>query len=194
MRARILVSLILAAACAVPDDVSLPDYEWCGAQDAPAELAAETRLAPRGEPGEPLTVRGRIVTSSGAPARGVLLYVYHTNAAGVYPRRGDERGNGRRHGYLRGWMRTGPDGRYAFTTIRPGPYPGRAEPAHLHATVMPPGRQEYWIDSYVFEGDPLLTDAVRARMEGVGGPGAILQLAADGRGGWRASRDIVLEP
>ncbi len=40
------------------------------------------------------------------PAPGVVLYVYHTDQTGVYPKKGNETGWGKRHGYLRGWMKT----------------------------------------------------------------------------------------
>lgn len=166
--------------------------EWTGAQDAPEDLSLAAVVAGPGEPGEPLVMRGHILNQDGTPAAGVLLYVYHTNAEGVYPRRGDERGNARRHGYLRGWMRSDGEGRYLFRTIRPGLYPGRDSPAHIHATVTRPGRRERWIDSYWFAGDPRITQAKRARRQGRGGPGSIVELRRDADGVWQGQRDIRL--
>ncbi len=171
---------------------TLPDCEWCGAAEASAGLGWETRLAPPGEPGDPLVISGSVFRGDGrTPASGVVLYVYHTDRGGVYPRRGDETGNGRRHGYLRGWMRTDARGRYKFTTIRPGAYPGGDDPAHIHATVLEPGREESYIDDYNFEGDPLLTSAYRARLRERGGPG-IISLTRQADGTWSGTRDIVL--
>ena len=110
----------------------------------------------------------------------------------MYPKRSDETGNARRHGYLRGWLRTDSAGRYRIETIRPGTYPSRDEPAHIHMTVTPPGGDEAWIDSILFEDDPLVTPAHRARLENRGGPG-IVRVARDASGVLSATRDITLE-
>ncbi len=159
-----------------------PPCEGCGAQDAPSTLAWHARIAPNGEPGQPLIIEGLVRTRGGAPAGGVLLYAYHTNANGVYPRRGDETGSARRHGYLRGWVRTDPSGRYRFATIKPEPYPvrfpGIGAPAHVHVTVTPPGQSEYHIDAVHFEGDRHLTSAMRARLQNNGGSGIVRLLRA----------------
>jgi protocatechuate 3,4-dioxygenase beta subunit len=196
MRLLPALALVAAVGCASPSDGAgaqpLPDCEWCGAAEAPEDLSWETRIAGPDEPGDPLVIEGVVYEADGVtPAPGVVLYLYHTNAAGVYPRRGDETGNGRRHGYLRSWLRTDEAGRYLFTTIRPGSYPGRTEPAHIHVTVQAPGHDEYYVDDFVFEGDPALTPAHRARLRGRGGSG-IVTLTWDERGVWRGTRDLVL--
>lgn len=171
----------------------LPACEWCGAAEAPEGLSPEMTLAGPGEPGERLVLEGTVFQPDGrTPAAGVLLYAYHTNAEGVYPQRGDETGNARRHGYLRGWLRTGEDGRYRIDTIRPAAYPGRTEAQHIHMTVQPPGGEEAWIDSVHFDDDPLLTEARRQRLENRGGSG-IVRLERGEDGVWRGRRDIVLE-
>jgi len=177
----------------VDTDHPQQDCEWCGAQDAPEDPSWETRLAPPGEPGEPLVMEGRVYELDGkTPAAGVLVYVYHTNAEGIYPRRGDETGNGRRHGYLRGWMKTDDQGRYRFTTIRPAPYPNRRDPAHIHMTLKPPDEEEYWINSTWFRGDPLITEEQRCSLKRPAGPTNIVELKRNSEGGWRGKRDIVL--
>jgi protocatechuate 3,4-dioxygenase beta subunit len=177
-----------------PAAVSLPECEWCGAAEAPKKLHWRTRVAPEAEPGEPLVISGTVYRSDGeTPAPDVILYLYQTNDAGFYPKRGDETGNGRRHGYLRSWLESDRNGRYEFATIKPGPYPGGSEPAHIHATVTEPGQPEAEIDSFVFEGDPFLTPGHLAMYRGRGGSG-IVRLALDGEGVWRGTRDVVLEP
>ena len=172
---------------------SLQACNWCGAAEAPDSLGWNVRIAGAEEPGELLVMSGTVYRVDGVtPASGVGLYLYHTNARGVYPRRGDEAGNGQRHGYIRAWLRTNERGQYQFTTIRPAPYPGGDAPAHIHVTVTEPGRAEYWLDSFIFEGDPLITPRYRSRLEGVGGSG-IVALAQDDEAVWRGHRDIVLE-
>jgi protocatechuate 3,4-dioxygenase beta subunit len=114
------------------------------------------------------------------PASGVLLYYYHTNSAGRYEHRPAEQRSmppnhlGQTHGYIRGWVRTNSNGRYSIYTIRPGTYPSRDEPAHVHLTVKEPnGLSEYYLDDFVFDDDPLLTAARRRKMENRGGSGVL---------------------
>ncbi len=138
-----------------------------------------------------LLVTGTVFELDGkTPAKNVILYVYHTNAEGVYPTRGDEQGWARRHGYLRGWIKTDDDGKYAFYTSKPGTYPNRSEPAHIHITVKEPDKNEYWIDSFLFEGDPLLTRKERNSARGYGGTG-IVRLQKTGAL-LMVKRDIIL--
>lgn len=170
----------------------LPSCEWCGAREAPADLIWTMHIPPADEPGEPLTITGTVYQADGTtPAADVLLYAYHTNAEGVYPKRGDETGNAQRHGYLRGWLRTDAEGRYRITTIRPVSYPSRSEPAHIHLTVTPPGGEEDWIDVIVFADDRLVTRRYRASRDRKGGSG-IVTLEHDAESGWHGVRDIVL--
>ena len=150
-------------------------------------------IPPAGEPGERLVLRGRVLAADGkTPVAGVIVYVHQTNAAGRYPMNGREQGWGRRHGYLRAWARSNGRGEYRFETIRPGSYPGRSDPAHIHITIKEPGRREYWIEDVVFTDDPLLTAEYRARLQGRGGSG-IVTPRRDRAGVWQVQRDIVLE-
>lgn len=92
------------------------------------------------------------------PAENVILYIYHTNQTGIYPTRGDEKGWAKKHGYIRGWVKTDQNGRYTFYTLKPGTYPSGNEPAHIHIIVLEPNGKYYWINSFKFSDDPLLTD------------------------------------
>lgn len=173
--------------------LSASDCEWCGAPDAPASVPVTTMtIATADEPGERLRISGTVYQRDGkTPAANILLFAYHTNAAGDYPLRGDERGNARRQGYLRGWLRTDADGRYVLHTIRPGAYPGGKVPAHIHLTIQQPGYDEYWIDEIFFADDPQLTPAIRQRQQLRGGSG-IVRLSRDERGTLHGVRNIVL--
>ncbi len=91
------------------------------------------------------------------PAEDVILYIHHTNAEGVYPTKGNEEGWEKRHGYLRGWIKTDKDGRYTFYTQVPGSYPDRTNPAHIHPFILEPDGSYYYLSAYFFEGDTLLT-------------------------------------
>ncbi len=178
---------------------SRPDLYQCEGCEAIHEhsfdnLSWRATISPADEPGERLVLTGRVLKPDGVtPAAQVVIYVHHTNAAGAYARRGNETGWGRRHGYLRACVKTNAAGEYRFETIRPAPYPGRRDPAHIHMTVKEPDRREYWIDEVVFESDSLVTARYRAQEQKRGGSG-IVPLTRQPDGSWIARRDIVLEP
>lgn len=152
-----------------------------------------TVIVSKDEPGEPLVVSGTIYAADGrTPLEGVKLYVYQTDARGIYsdkPSRG-----GPPDPRLKGWMRTNREGRYEFRTIKPASYPGRTIPAHIHARASGAGHEERWIDDFLFEGDPFITDEMRARV--ASNPPRFSNIMALKRGPdglLRCTRDIKLE-
>ena len=159
----------------------------------PESIASVARIAPVDEPGIPLRVEGTVRDAAGNPVASVIVYAYHTNKSGRYPRDGSTRGTpAERHGRLRGWAKSGADGRYVFETIRPGGYPFSRDPEHIHMHVLEPGRCTYYIDDIVFEDDKRLTDARLRRMSrGRGGIG-VTKPARDESGALAVRRDIIL--
>lgn len=142
--------------------------------------------------GRKLKITGTIFHCDGkTPAQDVILYIYHTDQTGEYPRRGNEKGWARRHGYIRGWIKTGADGQYTFYTLRPGAYPGGENPEHIHPVIKEPGYKEYWIDEYLFDDDPILTEKFRRQQEKRGGSGIFLP-TRDASGMQVVHRDIIL--
>jgi len=124
---------------------------------------------------KPLGINGVVYKADGkTPAPDVILYIYHTDQTGHYPTKGDEKGWGKRHGYLRGWMRTNQKGEYKFVTLRPAAYPGRNEPAHIHLIVKEPGVNAYYLDDYLFSDDSLLTPEKRRNLPNRGGSGILV--------------------
>jgi len=173
--------------------VGLP-CEGCEAafDEMPSQIPPSLRMVESDEPGEPLRLTGIVREPSGAPAPGIILYIYQTDATGVYPPGNAARTpDGKLHGRLRGWLRTDADGGYALETIRPGGYPGDIEPQHIHIHVIEPGRCTYYIDDVVFDDDPRLTPRMRARSTGRGGSGLVAPVRDDD-GRWLATRDITL--
>lgn len=158
----------------------------------PQEFSWETKIASASEPGEALEISGIIYQADGlTPAPNVILYVYHTDAQGNYSPAQNQPEVSRRHGKLRGWMKTNIRGEYKFTTIKPAPYPNFRDPAHIHPTIKEMDKNEYYIDEYRFDDDPLIPKEYRARAENRGGSG-IIRLMKNDKGMWIGKRDIVL--
>jgi protocatechuate 3,4-dioxygenase beta subunit len=111
--------------------------------------------------GERMIVTGRVLDTAGKPLRGTLVEVWQANAAGRYRHRRDRwpapldpnfSGGGR--------CVTDDDGRYSFTTIKPGPYPwgnhhNAWRPAHIHFSLMGRAFVQRLVTQMYFPGDPL---------------------------------------
>lgn len=186
------------AAFAAPAGRARRDLYNCEGCEAVGEiarenLAATTTLAGPDEPGERLIVEGTIFEVDGVtPAAGIVVYAHHTNNEGLYANGAPGTEESRRHGRLRGWVKTGADGRYRFDTIKPAPYPGATMPAHVHLMIGEPGRRPYYIDDVVFDGEFGVTERYRKNQELRGGSGIVRLTRGDG-GVLMAQRDIVLE-
>lgn len=157
----------------------------------PAQINAVDTSTGWTEKGQKLRVTGTIFKADGmTPAPGVIVYYWQTDNNGYYsPSAGmDERA--RRHGHIRGWVKTGDDGAYSIYTIRPAPYPGQDMPAHIHLSVKEPGMNEYYVDELVFDDDKLLTGEKRKKMENRGGSG-VLRVVLD-KDMQVAEHDIIL--
>lgn len=156
-------------------------------KEMPSNVSHVLQIAKNAEPGEKILVKGRIFESDGVtPAANVLMYFYHTDAKGVYAKRGNENRNSLAwwHGYNRGWLRTNNKGEYQIHTIKPAPYPARIEPAHIHCIVKAPSQNKtYPIGDIVFQGDELITEKYLYNVEQHGHPrdkGIVLKLNNEG--------------
>jgi len=156
------------------------------------ELSAVDTLIDFMEEGPKLKVTGMVYKKDGkTPAQDVILYVYHTDQNGIYPTRGDEKGWARRHGFIRGWVKTDSNGKYTFYTLKPGTYPSRSEPAHIHIVILEPNGKYYWLNSYHFEDDPLIKEKEKFPSSPRGGSSGVLKLEED-NGLLIGKRDIIL--
>ncbi|MDQ6799421.1 MAG: hypothetical protein M3041_01130 [Acidobacteriota bacterium] len=102
------------------------------AQASPSRM----KIAADTEPGQRMIVTGHVYGADGRPRAGLQMYAYHTDAQGQYNR--DAQGVARLHGKLV----TANDGSYLIDTIKPGQYPGRAIPAHIHIHLREPGSDQ----------------------------------------------------
>jgi len=125
--------------------------------------------------GQKLLVTGTIYKLDGkTPAPNVILYYYHTDINGVYAGKQGLDPKVVRHGYIRGWVKSDANGKYAIYTVRPAPYPNTNFEAHIHPSIKEPKiDKEYYIDEFVFDDDKLLTSEKRKKLENRGGSGIL---------------------
>jgi protocatechuate 3,4-dioxygenase, beta subunit len=156
----------------------------------PKSVNWQTKMAV-GEKGEALTISGFIFKNDGkTPAANVILYIYHTDNDGLYKASANQN-QAKRHGRLRGWMKTDSTGRYEFTTIKPATYPNTKFLAHIHPTIKESDKNEYYIDDFVFEDDPNMNDKEKKNMQYRGGNG-IVKLSKNKEGVLIGTRNIIL--
>jgi protocatechuate 3,4-dioxygenase, beta subunit len=112
--------------------------------------------------GERIALSGRLLDTEGRPVRDTLVEIWQANAAGRYAHRVDRwsapldpnfSGAGR--------CTTDEEGRYRFTTIKPGAYPwGNAEnvwrPSHIHFSLLGRAFAQRLVTQMYFPGDQLL--------------------------------------
>lgn len=144
-------------------------------------------LASDAEPGTRLVVTGQIYDATGTkPLPGVRLYAYHTDATGVYNKRG---GNEPR---LKATIVTDARGGFELRTIRPGSYPGGGNPAHIHFEASGAGYARQWPDELQFADDPEISAQEKAESKKKGQFGSIVTTTRDGRGVLHATINIRL--
>ncbi|WP_111684465.1 peptidase associated/transthyretin-like domain-containing protein [Winogradskyella tangerina] len=168
------------------DCVALMDYQKLNIQP----LAVDT--LPRFNEHEPkIKISGTVYKRDGStPAENTILYIYHVDRNGLYQPSDDPVGWEKRHGQYRAWLKTGKDGKFTFYTFRPASYPGTSEPQHIHIYVKEPHTIPYYLDSYLFESDPLLTESEKSSQKDRGGSGIIKLEMRDGI--YTANRDLIL--
>jgi len=190
------IGTLIVAAVAIAQVSQDPKYPStlsggapCGSCHEPESLSWKTVIPSPNEPGEPIVITGRIFKADGkTPAEGMVLWVYHTDRTGYYNAQDDAS-----HPRLNGWMKIGADGKYEFRTIRPGAYPHRSTPAHIHAHVYGPGFSERSIDDYWFKDDPRINEKELKQQADNGGHPVVVEVKRGSDGVWRGERDIVLK-
>jgi protocatechuate 3,4-dioxygenase, beta subunit len=143
------------------------------------------------EKGQKFLLTGTVYKKDGkSPAPGVIVYYYQTDNNGYYSVKDEMDEKAKRHGHIRGWVKTGSDGKYSIYTIRPAPYPGTNNPSHIHVFIKEPNINEYYIDELVFDNDKLLTDEARRHFQKRGGDGVLKITTSDNL--QVAQHDIIL--
>ena len=116
-----------------------------------------------GDPlGERIIVTGRVMDEDGRPVKSTLVEVWQANAAGRYVHKVDQHAAPLDPNFLgAGRCITDSDGRYTFTTIKPGAYPwgnhpNAWRPNHIHLSLLGPTIASRLVTQMYFPGDPLL--------------------------------------
>ncbi|HLQ37286.1 MAG TPA: hypothetical protein VK348_05780, partial [Planctomycetota bacterium] len=123
------------------------------------------RITLADEPGQPLTVTGRVQDKNGKPVGDALVYAYHTSSKGWYsdraPHFGGDSGD-HKHARLFGYVRTDAEGHFTLRTIRPGGYPRSTLPEHIHVSIDL-GDATVLTTEVLFDDDARLTAEARTR-------------------------------
>ncbi|WP_245611661.1 protocatechuate 3,4-dioxygenase subunit beta [Nevskia soli] len=112
--------------------------------------------------GERIIVTGRVLDENGKALSNTLLEIWQCNAAGRYLHEGDLHDAPLDPNFTGlGQVVTDAEGRYRFTTIRPGEYPWRNHynawrPAHIHFSLFGEAFAQRLVTQMYFPGDPLL--------------------------------------
>jgi protocatechuate 3,4-dioxygenase beta subunit len=139
-------------------DLTVPVYGWWSIREGDNDL---TKARGGEAQGQRIIVAGRLLDEGARPIPDALIEVWQANAAGRYHHGKDNHpapldphftGAGR--------VLTDAEGRYAFTSIRPGAYPWRNHdnawrPAHIHFSVFGRSFEQRLVTQMYFPGDPM---------------------------------------
>jgi hydroxyquinol 1,2-dioxygenase len=123
-----------------------------------------------GAPGTPCFVEGAVLSVEGEPVAGAVLEIWQSDEDGLYDVQYTDETRGR------GRLRADEQGRYAFWTVHPEPYPipddgpvgellaaggrGPMRPAHVHFMVSAPGHRTLITHVFTADSPHLVDDAV----------------------------------
>lgn len=108
--------------------------------------------------GEVIRVTGQVLDENGDPVEGALVDIWQANTHGRYHHE-DDTSSAPEDPNFQGWgmVKTDAEGRYAFTTIKPGAYKvggNWSRPPHIHYKVSRRGYHELTTQMY-FSGESL---------------------------------------
>jgi protocatechuate 3,4-dioxygenase beta subunit len=141
-------------------EVTGPSGAWDRLMGSAAiDLTTQHKAPPQGQR---IIVSGRVLDEEGRPVPDTVMEIWQANAAGRYIHAKDHwdapldpnfTGAGR--------VVTDAEGRYRYTTIRPGAYPwgnhrNAWRPAHIHLSLLGPAFATRLVTQMYFPDDPLI--------------------------------------
>ena len=149
------VALAQAMLPRTPEQIMGPFYPLLRSEAGPGGDLTRLPGRPGRAQGQVVTVMGRVLNRAGEPVRGARVEVWQANAAGRYTHPNDTNPaplDPNFEGFAA--LTTDAEGRYRFTTVKPGAYPAGqgVRPPHIHFDVM--GRTDRLVTQMYFEGEP----------------------------------------
>ena len=139
-------------------DLEEPVYGWWPIGETDSDLTRQHGAEPQGQR---IVVAGRVLDESGRPVPGALVEIWQANAGGRYRHVKDDHPAPLDPNFTgAGRVITDADGKYEFTTIKPGCYPWRNHhnawrPAHIHFSLFGTSFRTRLVTQMYFPEDPL---------------------------------------
>lgn len=159
-------NVVAAAAPLTPENPEGPFYPKRDQLDKDIDLTRIKGHSERAQ-GQVVQVSGQVLDDRGEPVEGVLVDIWQANAHGRYDHE-DDPSTAPLDPNFQGWgmVKTDADGRYSFTTIKPGSYRVESDwsrPPHIHFKISRRGYHElttqmYFAHEELNEKDRLLLD------------------------------------
>jgi protocatechuate 3,4-dioxygenase beta subunit len=133
-----------------------PFYPVARGRDADNDLTLVSGRRGRAS-GQVIEVTGRVLDKRGNPVRGAAIELWQANAGGRYAHPADTNPtplDPNFQGFAK--ITSGLDGRYRYTTIKPGAYPDGDDsprPPHIHLDIS--GKTDRVVTQMLFPGEPL---------------------------------------
>jgi protocatechuate 3,4-dioxygenase alpha subunit len=133
---------------------------------------ASNTLASESDPGERITIAGRVLDGAGEAINDAMIEIWQADAAGRYAHPADTRASNQRfRGFGRFGTGTDPESRFVFQTIKPGSVDGLQAP-HVNVIVFMRGMLSHAYTRLYFSDeteanarDPLLLSVPEERRQ-----------------------------
>ena len=138
--------------------IDKPVYGWWPVGETDNDLTLQFPEEPQGQR---IIVAGRVVDEDRRPVPGALIEIWQANAGGRYWHVKDDHPAPLDPNFTgAGRTVTDEQGRYQFTTIKPGAYPWRNHhnawrPAHIHFSLFGTSFRTRLVTQMYFPGDPM---------------------------------------